>query len=258
MSRSHHVSWLALAAFGLVAFSAGSADAADKKGRGKKPAAPAPVVADATPAAPPAAAPEPVAPPQAAAAPVAAAPVKPTTEAAAAAEPDAKPEAANKTAFDASAAFALPVGNFADVSGIGFGAFGGVRHLVAKNVHITGRAGFIYHLSKDFGGYSIGTSELPLLAGVRYTFVPANDGGFYGGAELGMSVLFTRASSSTPGLNLGPQSGGDTSVKASTALNLGYQVGKLDARATMYFVDLGHLGDSMALMATVGYSFAEL
>src|SRR5262249_30079981 len=102
-----------------------------------------------------------------------------------------------------------------------------------------------------------GISELPILAGVRYTFVPTDDGGLYGGAEIGMSLLFSRVSSNGNAF-IGAQSDSKTDVKASTALGIGYQYGKLDARGALYFIDIGHMGDSMALMATVGYSFAEL
>ncbi len=162
-----------------------------------------------------------------------------------------------KTTLDAAPTFALPVGNFSEVTGIGLGALLGIRHPIATQLDVTGRAGFVYHFSKSDpdGVSSMGTSELPLLGGVRYTFVPTNDGGFYGGAELGVSILFWRAS--VGGLGLGTVSGSDTSAKVSTALGLGYQLGKLDMKGSLYVVDIGHLSDTMALMASVGYSFAD-
>ncbi len=168
---------------------------------------------------------------------------------------DAPPK---KTTLDAAPSFALPVGNFSDVTGIGLGVLLGLRHPIANQLDVTGRAGFVYHFSKSdpTGTVSMGTSELPLLGGVRYTFVPSTDGGFYGGAELGLSVVFLRAS--VGGIRgVGTVSGSDTSVKASTALGLGYQLGKLDIKGSLYFVDIGHLGDTMALMASAGYSFAD-
>jgi hypothetical protein len=176
---------------------------------------------------------------------------------AAASEPDAKTkEAEPKVSFDAAPAFLIPVGNLSDAASVGLGVFAGARRPIAQQLDVTGRAGFVYHFSKDYLGGSVGISEVPILAGLRYTFVPTADGGLYGGAEIGMSIVFSRAS-----LNnalLGGQSTSQTDVKASTTLGVGYQYGKLDARGALYFIDLGHMGDSMAIMATVGYSFAEL
>jgi hypothetical protein len=220
--------------------------------RGKKkekPKAPETEVAAPTPApAPP--------PPQ----PVAAAqpaPPAPAQAPAAPAEPDAQAAPEAVFGFDIEPAFVLPIGNLADAAGIGFGGLVGMRRPVAKQLEITARAGFVYHLSKDYGAGSAGISEVPILGGVRYTFVPTASGGFYGGAELGLSIVFARASTSVDGL-VGPQSSSTSDTKASTALGVGYRAGMLDVRGAMYFIDLGHMGDSMTAMATVGFTFAEL
>ncbi len=166
-------------------------------------------------------------------------------------------ERAKTTTLDAAPSLALPVGNFSEITGIGLGALIGIRHPIAKQLDATGHAGFVYHFSKGdpTGRTSMGTSELPLLGGIRYTFVPVTDGGFYGAVEARVSVLFWRAS--VGGLGLGTVSGSDTSVKVSTALGLGYHLGKVDMKGSLYVVDIGHLGDTTARMATVGYSFAD-
>jgi len=49
----------------------------------------------------------------------------------------------------------------------------------------------------------------------------------------------------------------DSETKFSTSLGGGYRFGKLDVGGRMIFWDLGHAGDSMALMATAGFTFAS-
>jgi hypothetical protein len=249
-----------LSALAVVLLASPYASARKPKNKKPTPAAsqpqPEPAAAQTTPAPAPVPAPAP-APPPAASAPPPATPEPPPTAAASPTEPDAKPTAEAKFAFEIAPAFVLPVGNLADAASVGVGALVGMRRNVAKQLDITARAGFVYHFSKEAGGGSVGISELPFLAGVRYTFVPTADGGFYGGGEVGMSILFARAAINDNAL-VGPQSTTKSEAKASTALGLGYQFGRFDAKGSLYVIDVGHPGDSMTIMASLGYAFVEL
>jgi hypothetical protein len=97
-------------------------------------------------------------------------------------------------------------------------------------------------------------SEVPILAGVRYTFVPTSQGGFYGAAEAGVSLIWKSASTSS---SRGEKSASDSDVTLSGTLAVGYQIGDFDARASLYLIDLDHTSTS-ALVATVAYTFASL
>jgi hypothetical protein len=132
-------------------------------------------------------------------------------------DPDAKAADEPKFAFEVAPAFVLPVGNLADAASVGFGALAGMRRPIVAHLDVTARAGFVYHLSKDGGGGgSVGLSEVPILGGVRYTFVPVDDGGLYGAAELGLSLIFARTSIPANALVPG-QSASQSDTKASTA-----------------------------------------
>lgn len=46
-------------------------------------------------------------------------------------------------------------------------------------------------------------------------------------------------------------------VRIGTAIGGGYRVGKLDLGGRFPAYDIGHAGDSMGLMATIGYTFVS-
>ena len=162
--------------------------------------------------------------------------------------------AAEKMGIGADAEFALPVGNLSDAAGIGFGALGKFNFNLNDNLSLTGRLGFVYHLAKDFGGISVGISYVPVRAGVKYFFMGNNDG-VYAGGEAGVNYLMTHVSSSVPGLS---GLGGDSSLKFGLGVGGGYQLGKLDFRGGLNFLDVGHFGDSIVIALNVGYRFVEL
>ncbi len=167
---------------------------------------------------------------------------------ASAAEPAAPGDAAKNLSVGGDLAVTLPVGNLADVAGLGLGALVRVDYRVIDTVSVGGRAGFIYNLSKDAGSGSFGISEAPIFGAARYHFLGREVNGPYAALELGPVLIFSRATV------LGA-SASDSTTKLGTSLGGGYQIGKIDLRASLLVLDVGHLGDTMSLMANVGYSF---
>jgi opacity protein-like surface antigen len=128
---------------------------------------------------------------------------------------------------------ALPVGDFSDVAGIGFGGLLRYEFTVATPVNITGRAGFMYHLEKNSSTFF----TFPLLAGLKVklgesAFVAAETGAFINHFEV---VGFDAALGFT--------------------LGVGYRIGSVDLRIGAEMVDAGHASESIALTGGLGYNF---
>jgi hypothetical protein len=91
---------------------------------------------------------------------------------------------------------------------------------------------------------------------VKYYF--GESFGPYVGGELGLNILMASADSGDSSV---AGAGNTTSSSSETKVGLnaggGYRAGKLDLRAAVAFLDLGHAGDSMGILASVGYSFAS-
>ncbi len=179
--------------------------------------------------------------------------------ASASADPQTSLTASRPDTLGVDGDLALPVGTYGDAAGLGFGVIGRVEHPVASTpeLTITGRVGFVYHLSKDMmsplGGTagSLTVMEFPILGGVRYDFSRSASGSLYGAAEAGLVVL--RASASYNGVDAS-----DSQTNLGMTLGGGYRTGKLDLRGQLFFADLGHAGDSMSIMATIGYDLTTL
>jgi hypothetical protein len=150
----------------------------------------------------------------------------------------------------ADLAVALPVGNLSDAAGIGFGGLVRFDYRVVDTVSVGGRAGYVFHLGKDLpGGGSVGLSEAPIFGAVRYHVLGAAADGPYAALELGPVLLFGRGTSN--GVSV---SSSDT--KLGGTVTGGYRLGAVDLRAGLLVLDLGHLGDSLSIVAGAGYTFA--
>lgn len=155
---------------------------------------------------------------------------------------------------------ALPTGTWGDGAGVGIGGLARFEMPLQPALVLTVRAGYIQHLAKDqqstdpFGGgttASTTASEIPVLGGVRYAFSKAATSEIYGAAELGFVVA--RVS-----VDYMSMSNSDSNTNLGMALAGGYRSGGFDVRAGLFFPDLGHVGDAMAIMATVGFDVAKL
>lgn len=167
---------------------------------------------------------------------------------ASAAEPDKNKEEMPEERVQIAAALApdLPVGNLSNAFVFGLGATVNVDYAVHPHVQIVGRTGYVHHLPKS--GLDVTLGALPIWGGARYTF-GIGDGAYLEG-NMGPTILFARTT-------VNGVSASDSEVKFATALGGGYRISRFDVGGRMIFWDLGHAGDSMALMVTAGYAFAS-
>jgi hypothetical protein len=128
---------------------------------------------------------------------------------------------------------ALPVGDFADGAGIGFGGLLRYEFTIANPVNITGRGGFMYHLEKN----TVTFFTFPLLVGAKFKLGEKA----YVGLETGAFINHT-----DPG-------GFDAAL--GFTLGVGYRISSVDLRIGAEMVDSGHATDSIALTGGLGYNF---
>jgi len=131
---------------------------------------------------------------------------------------------------------AMPVGDFGDGAGIGFGGLARYQRQLFPKLRITGRAGFLYHLEKN----DVSIYEVPFVAGIKYDFKQDGDTRIYAGSELGFCLVGAKVMGSS-----------DSNTNLAMSGGVGYERGKLDLRAQIWLPDVG---DAMAIMATVGYA----
>jgi hypothetical protein len=144
-------------------------------------------------------------------------------------------------------AAALPVGNFADVAGFGLGALGRFEYQLDQSaLGITARAGYIMHLDKDVGPYTSSFATIPLLGGVKYSLPTAP---IYVAAEAGAFITMAE-------LTDGPGPDVDNSeTNFGFTAGAGYELGDVDIRMSLNFLDVGNMADAMAVGVTFGYNF---
>jgi opacity protein-like surface antigen len=141
----------------------------------------------------------------------------------------------------------LPVGNFADVAGFGLGALGRFEYQLNESaLGLTARAGYLMHLDKDVGPATSSFSQIPLLAGVKYSLPTAP---IYIAGELGAVIAQTR-------LEGGPGPDTDESeTNVGFTAGAGYELGDVDIRMSLNFLDVSNMADAMAIGVTFGYNF---
>lgn len=150
----------------------------------------------------------------------------------------------------------LPLGDWSNVSGLGFGALGRFELALDPQLSVTGRVGYITHLEAND---SYKTSELPILAGLRYGLSGEPDG-LYVAGEAGL-VNFTFRQPVAAGVFGTTVSEGEkkstSELKFGLAAGAGYRSGKIDGRAGIFIVSVGDLEETFGLMATIGYNFVS-
>jgi hypothetical protein len=144
---------------------------------------------------------------------------------------------------------AVPVGNFSDGAGLGFGGLLRYEFPVITRANVTARAGFVYHLSKDtttaLGTVTTKFWTIPLLAGLKFAATPS----IYLAGEVG--VFVNHGSSEIGGMSAGSNTQSDLGL----TLGVGYRLSALDLRVGLQILDLGHTSDTLVLAANVGYNF---
>ena len=94
-----------------------------------------------------------------------------------------------KFGLDVAGEFAMPMGDAADVAGMGFGATVKGYYPINEQMDATAKLGYLYfmmHEDFDDAGYDKANfSQIPIMVGGRYKFTPE----FYGSVELGMTMI---------------------------------------------------------------------
>lgn len=148
----------------------------------------------------------------------------------------------------------LPIGNLGDATGLMIGGLLKLEYPLSPALEATGRIGYFHGLSKEpVPGFKYSWSDIPIWAGARYFFGGARDG-LYAGGEVGLNMISVKSEVTFMGTTVSG-SGSETYVGLNGAV--GYKVGDIDLRGNLHFLDIGHLGDSMGIGLTAGYSFAK-
>lgn len=157
-------------------------------------------------------------------------------------------QAQNKMNLNIGANVALPMGNFGDVAGTGFGGTVQFEMQFMPQLYGTASAGYITWGGKDFGTFSYSYSAVPVMVGAKYYFMPT--GGFYGHGQLGL--YFFSADVEAPAVSVGGFTfGGDlggSSSEFALSLGAGYELPlspklMLDLSGAYIIIsDLGHVG----------------
>jgi hypothetical protein len=161
----------------------------------------------------------------------------------------ASPAQAAQPKIGAQGVFALPLGDFGDISGVGFGALLTLDYGLTDDgkLQLTGRMGYVHMTGKEIDGPSYGL--IPVYAGVKFFLIP----GLYLGGELGLTV-FSTAEQEISGVTVE----GDTEIKIGGTAGIGYMFKDLDMRAFLWLPSLGDGADIMAMGISVGYRFLAL
>lgn len=149
----------------------------------------------------------------------------------------------------------LPVGNFADAAGFGIGGL--LRGEFAINqspLAVTARAGYIWHVEKETGATTYNYSQVPLLAGLKYSLPTAP---IYLAAEAGAVVGMIDTETDFPGPG-GPVSNSESETNFAWSAGAGYELGDVDIRLALYFPDASNMADMMTVGISLGYNFVGM
>ncbi len=159
----------------------------------------------------------------------------------------ATPAVSQASTLGADLGLNIPLGDFGDATGIGFGGLLRFEYPVIEKLNLTARTGFIFSTSKSYnfgmGDVDIAVHVFPIWAGAKY-FVWE---GAYAGAELGLNMFIP-----------GGDAQGDTEAKFGLNFGGGYLWNQIDFRLGFHIYSLGDADKSFAMMLSVGYNFLEL
>ena len=146
--------------------------------------------------------------------------------------------------------FALPIGTYSDVNGVGGGLLLVGEYPLMDVLSATARIGFQYHSDKSVLGADVHMHSIPVLVGAKYYLMPGREG-LFGAVEFGAFDLLASASS-------GGNSASSSEVKFGGGVGIGWAMKQWNARINLHAHDLGNAGDSMMITAGVGYQFLGL
>ena len=123
---------------------------------------------------------------------------------------------AQENRFSAGLELALPMGDFGDAVGFGFGATLGFELPVGDNLGLVAQAGWMTFSAKDitvdlgpFGSTTVegvSVSAIPIQVGAKYYFTD-NQEGFYAGVLTGMHLLSSEGADGTSSFGVAPMIG---------------------------------------------------
>ena len=160
----------------------------------------------------------------------------------------AQAEQAGRGKIEAGGAFHLPVGDFGDAAGIGFGAFGSYVFALNPQLELVGTLGLIYHLPKEVApDVDFQLIQIPILAGVRFHVTDP----IYVNGQIGLN--FARLSADSMGV-----SASETETELAMLIGGGYEIGKIDVAANLMISSLDNIDESLGIMLTAAIELASL
>ena len=144
---------------------------------------------------------------------------------------------AQENRFSAGIELALPMSDFADAAGIGFGASLGYEIPLGEKAGVTGALGVLSFTGKDsesgtrgLNYIRVNTSNLmvPVQIGLKY-YLMENQNGFYLGVQTGLHVISSKVEVETDtvfGVNTDDES--DSNVSFGVAPGAGYHLDNVD------------------------------
>lgn len=130
---------------------------------------------------------------------------------------------------------ALPLGDFGEVYGIGFGATGKAYYGITEQGDITGTLGYLQFGIKDGGEFLKGhLSMVPIMFGYQHRF----SDGWYGEPQVGLQVVKSSIKLANTGdFDFGNYGGSSSTTELSVGLGGGYDFGVLDVSARFQLVN---------------------
>lgn len=143
---------------------------------------------------------------------------------------------------------AIPIGDYGDRSDAALGALVRAEFAVTPKLSLTGRLGFIFDIGEADG---FDSSYIPIYGGIKSTLSGGGTNRLFAFGELGATII--RAT-----VEIGGEDFSDSETKVGLTGGIGYQSGKAQLRAGLWFPSLGDADDAIALIVNVGYDFVQL
>ena len=129
--------------------------------------------------------------------------------------------------FSAGLELGFPMGDFADLSGMGIGISGRYEAGINENLNWMGTIGYLSFAEKDDIGAKV--SIIPIQAGLKYYFTESFNG-FYAGAELGFNMVKVEIDNDF-------FEGSESETEFGFAPTIGYHLGNLDFGARYQIIN---------------------
>jgi hypothetical protein len=156
--------------------------------------------------------------------------------------------AQKKITMSAGGSLALPMGDFGNVVGVGFGATVGGEMPLTDKIIGTATLGYLMWGGKELdlglGKITTDFSSIPILVGAKYYF----NKGFYGIGQLGFHMFTITAKSTITFFgSTSTAEASESTTEFTIGIGGGYEIGNLDLSAAYYLIkDANYLGARVA------------